>query len=215
MWNQCVIPGSVPFWTRSAANLSNSRHFLTVPPEVLHLAYGYVYAPSIMVSRCDRSLAIQLGHNCNVTSEFHERSCPMIRQEDISIETLCNELNAHQRYQTLSFNIIINEEFVNGQDNISVYFIDYTDGTRSVSGYLYFNSQPSNNCYTITDPIQCNCTTTGDSGPKQTTEDPLVTEKICQQQISNVSKVCSGSKLNRLHISGFLFTLVMSLFFPS
>ena len=204
-----MIEGGVPIWTRSAADLSNSKDLVTVPAKAVHLADGHVYSPSIVASGCDKSLAIQLGPNCTISKELNEDQCPWIRQENISV-TFCKD----QRFRILSFNFTINQEFIDGRDNLSVSFIQYADRRiYSVSGYLYFNSQHSNSCDITTeasDATQCSCTTTGDSDQTQGPKQNLVTD------LEQVSKVCSGSKLNRfhVHILGFLLVLVISLLFP-
>ena len=223
-----MIPGSIPIWTKGCAdNQSNSGALLTAPPDALHVTEEDVYAPSIMVAGCYRSLAIQLGNNCNINSKFREKKCSIIRKDKISVRSFCNRsetANQIFEFQTLSFNIIINDEFINGQDNISVSFIQYAGHgatyNYNASGYLYFDSQPRNNFDTITessninnDPIQCTCTTTGDSDPKQTTDGSL--QKLeCQEVVSNATnlKVISGSKSISLHISGFFIMLVLFLF---
>ena len=139
-----VIPGSIPIWTKGFAdNQSNSGAHLTVPPDALHVTEEDIYAPSIMVSGCYRPLAIQLGNNCNINSKFREKKCSIIRKDKISVRSFCNRsetANQIFEFQTLSFNIIINDEFINGQDNISVSFTQYAGHgatyNYNVSGYI-------------------------------------------------------------------------------
>ena len=220
-----MIPGSIPIWTKRAANnQSNFGDLLTAPPNALHLTDGDIYAPSIMVAGCFKSIAIQLGDNCKVTSEFSEQHCPLIRQDKISIiKPVCKTI------KTLSFLITISDKFIESRNNISVTFIQYAvDGTNyNISGYLYFDSQPDNNCATESghtntsnDPIQCTCNKTEDPDPKKTANCSLQLRELelCQQMVSSnnlKTKVFSGCKLMTsclLHISGFLVMLLLFLF---
>ena len=202
-----LIPGSVPVQNWTADDRSISETFITAPAQALHLSAGDIYAPSIMVAESGGSLLLKLGENCNISGEtFNKRHCPIIDSINITTMTYYADQLA---VRTLYFNIAIDNGFIDGQANMTVTFIHIINRIEhNISGYLYFDSQPTAGCNPSTSiqpppinhtPTLCDCPTTGNSDPTQTTD------TTCQTTLT------SGSMLNRLDLPGSVFIVTVSL----
>jgi hypothetical protein len=104
--------------------------------------------------------------------------------------------------RTLYFNITVDDRFIDGQANMTVYFGHHVNKTEyNISGYLYFEDSGCNpSTPTPTDIVTtpCDCPMTGNSDTTQTTT------AACQT-------LPSGSTLTYLDLPGSVFTVVVSL----
>ena len=218
-----LIPGSVSVETRSPDDQSNSKTFITAPAHALYLTAGDIYAPLIIVNESGGSLYLQLGKNCifsvNSLDRYHHctssSSCNIMNPNAIPCSH--NEAANGTGIRTLSFNICIDDGFIDGQANMTVYFIHNVNQMEyNISGYLYFDSQPTaggNSCTSTqpppinNTPTQCDSPTTGNSDPTaQTTNTPH------QEQVTMSS---SASVLNHLDLPRSVFILTVSLLLSS
>ena len=204
-----LIPGSVPVSTRTQ---SNSETLYTAPAHVLYLTTGDIYAPSI-IGR-GGALYLKLGQDCTITGDllYHNRTnlidCPN-NIDGTKIVVTANDGSADS-IRTLSFNITIDDRFIDGQANMMVSFAQFVNGENSsISGYLYFNSQPNAGCDSYTQPIttQCDCPTTCTSDPTQATNNSDISSlKVVTTPISG-----SRSMQNHLELPGSVLIVVVSL----
>ena len=150
------------------------------------------------------SLSLQLGQNCTIQGDiFNEKFCPIIHDRNISVTYNRDLTFVH----TLYFNITIDDRFIDGQENIIVYFHQKVNQMNyNISGYLYFEDSGFNPSTPIppTDigTTQCDCTTSvtgnSDATPVKAT-------------IADCQKLTSGSTLSSLYCPGSVFILVVSL----
>ena len=204
-----LIRGDVPIWTRTTDDRSNLGSLITAPAHALQLSAGDTYAPSIMVTATESgnfgALSLQLGQNCTIQGDsFIEKFCPIIHDRDISI--IYDDSTA---VHTLYFNITIDDRFIDGQDNIIVYFHQEVDQTNyNISGYLYFEDSGCNPSTPITPTdivtIRCDCATSMTGNSDAT---PVQTIAACQKLLN----ITSGSTLSSLYCPGSVFILVVSL----
>ena len=199
-----MIPGSVPVLTRTADDRSNSGSLITAPAHALYLTTGDIYAPSVIGS--GGALYLQLGQDCTVTGSGPHSGCPD------KIKVTVNNGSANT-INTISFNITIDNRFIDGQATMMVSFIQiverFGEPTRyNISGYLHFNSQPNAECDSYTQPIttQCDCPTTGTSDPTRATN----SDTTC---LGANSILPSGSMQNHLDLLGSVLIVVVSLLF--
>ena len=206
-----LIPGDVPVWTRTTDDRNNSGSLITAPAQSLQLSAGDTYAPSIMVTATRSGnfgvLSLQLGENCTIQGDiFNEKFCPIIHDQNISVTYNDDSTAVH----TLYFNITIDDRFIDGQDNIIVYFHQEVDQmNHNISGYLYFEDSGCNPSTPIprTDVVttQCDCpmSVTGNSDATHV----QTTIATCQKLLNSTS----GSMLSSLYLPGSVFILVVSL----
>ena len=201
-----LIPGSV---TRTPDDRSNPGSLIMAPAHALYLTTGDIYAPSIIGS--EGTLYLKLGQNCLITGDpyDHDRAnfvaCPNIDHTKITVTANNRSSNS---IRTLSFNITIDDRFIDGQANMMVSFIQIVNRQEyNISGYLYFNSQPNTGCDSYTQPTttQCDCPMTGTSDPTQ------ATSSRDTSSLKVVTTPTSGSMLNHLDLLGSVFIVVVSL----
>lgn len=204
-----LIPGSVSILTRTADDRSNSGSLITAPAHALYLTTGDIYAPSIIGS--EGTLHLKLGQNCIITGDLNHDLANLISCPDnidrMKIIVTANNGSANN-VRTLSFNITIDDRFIDGQANMMVSFTQIVHGDEhNISGYLYFNSQPNAGCDPYTQPIttQCDCPTTDTSDPTHATNN---SDTGCWELAATLT---SGSMQNHLYLPGSVFIVVVFL----
>ena len=207
-----MVPGSVSTLTRTAADQSNAGTLITAPAHALYLTTGNIYAPSIIAAGSDGALYLQLGQTCKIGGSLFNHSSPSLFECPIQIDLMKIIITARDdsnSTHTLSFNISIDDAFIDGQANMMVTFIHIVNKRNyNISGYLYFDSQPNARCNSSTSPpptdantTPCDCPMTGNSNPIQNTTTTCL----------DSGTLMSGSMLNHLDLLGSVSILIVSL----
>ena len=202
-----MVPGSVSTLTRTAADRSNAGTLITAPAHALYLTTGNIYAPSIIAAGSDGTLFLQLGKTCIIDGSLSNHSDPSLNNCPI---ITAREDEMFNSIHTLSFNISIDNAFIDCQANMMVTFIHVVDRKiHNISGYLYFDSQFNAGCGSSTLPpptdtntTPCDCPMTGNSNP---------TESDNTTTCPDSGTLMSGSMLNHLDLLGSVSILIVSL----
>ena len=212
MNNNHVDSSSDLVWNRNPDDQPFSGPLITVPASALYLTKGDIYTPSIVVVGCSRELALSIGDGCLIFQKFKQRICPIISHPDnIIIEDSCVYLSSTIQVKKLHFKIRVDDAFINGQNNMSIAFIDSTERTTyNTCGFIHFESQRTPNYIDSVDDINsgnsthCICTVNGGTNQTEVTEVP-------PQKPSIITKVeeHSNSVSNLLYIPHVYVTFML------
>ena len=155
-----------------------------MPARDLYLTKGDIYAPLIVVIGCSRELALQIGEtghgDCLIFQKFKPSICPIIHdRNNIQIKNSCVDHGTTQ-FMKLHFKIKVDDTFINGQNNVSVAFIDSTERkTYNTCGFIHFESQKTTDDENVEkdddinndNSTHCICTVNDSSSQTEVTED--------------------------------------------